>query len=290
MCRHPLLSWHQHSPTAAQPPRCCHQDGPWTQDPQNHSHSILPAGTGLPTRPCGAVLCQAPPAATAPHCTRDTRGNGLRAGKEVEAASTSVLVHAASSRPTGLLLPPGTGGSPAAPTHLAHGRGAARPSWRDTGAGQSLWLDSLDSASQDGITGFSYRRTRFSKNGALQHGQSWDVRQGPLAQHSPTQPRPHGAHQGARSGRTSPRVAQGRWLWCSPHSPLAPMPAGAPRGCWGQVRIWGVKHRGRTRSQPWEAARSHRVSLCPSPSVQAGSETQTTAGPKATNRERKGPV
>lgn len=190
MCRHPLLSWHQHSPTAAQPPRCCHQDGPWTQDPQNHSHSILPAGTGLPTRPCGAVLCQAPPAATAPHCTRDTRGNGLRAGKEVEAASTSVLVHAASSRPTGLLLPPGTGGSPAAPTHLAHGRGAARPSWRDTGAGQSLWLDSLDSASQDGITGFSYRRTRFSKNGALEHGQSWDVRQGPLAQHSPRSPDP----------------------------------------------------------------------------------------------------
>lgn len=151
MCRHPLLSWHQHSPTAARPPRCCHQDGPWTQDPQNHGRSILPAGTGLPTRPCGAVLCQAPPAATAPHCTRDTRGNGLRAGKEVEAASTSVLVHAASSRPTGLLLPPGTGGSTAAPTHLAHGRGAARPSWWDIGAGRSLWLDSPDSASQDGI-------------------------------------------------------------------------------------------------------------------------------------------
>jgi len=108
------------------------------------------------------VPCRAPRAATAPRHARDARGNQLHAGKEVEAESTSVLVHAASPHPTGLLLPSGT--ATAAPAHLAPGRGAAHPCWRDTEApraGRPPQLDSpdsLDSASRGGIAGLSCGR------------------------------------------------------------------------------------------------------------------------------------
>lgn len=126
--------------------------------------------------------CQTPLAATAPHRARDAGGNRLLAGKEVEAESTSVPVHAASPCPVGLLRPPGTAGPPAAPTHLAPGRGAARPSWRDTeapGAGWPLGPDSPDSVSRDGVVaGFNCGRVGLGEDGAPERIPCWDSGQG----------------------------------------------------------------------------------------------------------------